>query len=118
MDVKDLMIGDKLKTVFNQKIVEVKEIKQICIYTECNAYEYNEVEPIPLTIEILVKNGFTSRKDGYDIGIPLLYWDKYRTAVCGWTHCDDIIEVFDCRYVHQLQHALKLCGIDKEIELI
>lgn len=23
----------------------------------------------------------------------------------------------NCRYVHELQHALRLCGIEKEIEL-
>ena len=116
MRANEIMIGDYLKT-FTQKIVKVKEIKQNCIYTEDNGYDYNEIEPITLTPEILEKNGFESRKDGYDIGIPLLYWDKYCNAICGWSHCDDIIEIFDCRYVHQLQHALRLCGIDKTIEL-
>ena len=68
MGAKDLMVGDKLKTVFSQKIVEVKEIKQNCIYTEDNGYEYNEIEPIPLTPEILEKIGFETQPNiGYII---------------------------------------------------
>ena len=58
MEAKDLMIGDKLKTIFSQKVVKVKEIKQNCIYTEDNGYEYDEIEPILLTSNILEKNGW------------------------------------------------------------
>ena len=32
MEAEELMISDKLKTVFSQKIVKVKEIKQSCIF--------------------------------------------------------------------------------------
>ena len=110
MKINELMIGDWVQVP--SELNRYKRIRSTFDMDSAVLYE-----PIPLTTEILEKNGFESCKEGYDIGIPLLYWDKYCTAVCGWTHCSNIIEVFDCRYVHQLQHALRLCGIIKEIEL-
>ena len=74
------------------------------------------LEPIPLTPEILEKNGFISG----DFYAELLYKDwqimsdcEHLAARCrdGWN--------FDipCQFVHELQHALRLCGIEKEIEI-
>jgi hypothetical protein len=124
MEAKDLMIGDWVEFPIGiDKIVDIIYVvgRGLCASFAASAtlipVEIGKLKPIPLTTDILEKNGFERRKDGYDIGIPLLYWDKYCTAICGWNHCDDIIKVFDCRYVHQLQHALRLFGIDKEIEL-
>ena len=123
MGAKDLMVGDKLKTVFSQKIVEVKEIKQNCIYTEDNGYDYNEIEPIPLTPEILEKIGFETQPNiGYIIddwnGTQIIYdrWNHNLRIIKNYKVCLDI-ETFDDFAVHELQHALKLCEIEKEIIL-
>ncbi len=93
------------------------------------------LEPIPLTPEILEKNGWQhdpslqramvncNYQPGNYIGME---WDsKY--------HCLDIKIrnrerlypynipelrlIIPCDYVHELQHCLKLCGIDKTIVL-
>ena len=118
MKSTDLMIGDWVyRPDCYSKVKEIRENGIIGLDHLRGIISFEELKPIPLTPEILEKNGFESCKEGYDIGIPLLYWDKYCTAVCGWTHCSNIIEVFDCRYVHELQHLFKLCGIDKKIEL-
>lgn len=121
MKATELMIGDFIRTIYAQKIIKVREIKQSCIYTNDNGYEYNEIEPIPLTAEILEKNGWI--KDGY----------FYKSKDCGYVQLGELFEhaSFDAskygvdvrvqtlpsglRYVHQLQHALRLCGIKKEI---
>jgi hypothetical protein len=123
MGAKDLMVGDKLKTVFSQKIVEVKEIKQNCIYTEDNGYEYNEIEPIPLAPEILEKIGFETQPNiGYIIddwnGTQIIYdrWNHNLRIIKNYKVCLDI-ETFDDFAVHELQHALKLCEIEREIKL-
>ena len=121
MEAKDLMIGDKLKTTFSQKKVKVKEIKQNCIYTEDNGYEYNEIEPIPLTPEILEKNGF--RLEENEIGMYGVHIAPYymRDDVPFEVFCDGspfaiwFKEPVNIKYVHQLQHALRLYGIEKEI---
>lgn len=103
-------------------------------------------EPIPLTPEILEKNGakhsvyehpyfdyepteeelndalqyypFHSYKLGTNIEVSF-YPKEIRVEVFG----QDFVDVFKIRgrkgnvYVHELQHALRLCKIEKEIEL-
>ena len=126
MKPTELMIGDKLKTVFNQKIVRVNEIKQNCLYTEDNGYEYNELEPIPLTEKILEMNGFThnvtapcgyynaSVYDMHDILFHVsgdTYEDTWHTEVF-IDHNNNEYVLFNLCYVHELQHVLKLCSLN------
>lgn len=81
------------------------------------------VKPIPLTPEILEKNGFVL-EEGEE--------GMYGVVVAPYYSRDDVpFEVFcdgepfaiwfkdpiNIKYVHQLQHALRLCGIEKEIVL-
>lgn len=75
------------------------------------------VYPIPLTPEILEKNGweynnlydeeYYVNEDGFDIHIN---GEKFEIR------CIDAVNI-QLKYLHELQHALKLCGIEKEIEL-
>lgn len=74
------------------------------------------VEPIPLTAEILEKNGFVYNAipfaDGWEqFGLTLYRGGNGYRIDCGI----NVSLIIDC--VHQLQHALRLCGIEKEIEL-
>lgn len=88
------------------------------------------IEPIPLTPEILEKNGFTrwergSNKGDYYLDIPRtkrvwLYYDfgVYKMAYIRNTRgCETFFKCRDIASVHQLQHALRLAGVEKEIEL-
>lgn len=87
-------------------------------------------QPIPLTGEILEKNGFKNKKGRFmQIGNfdnpPLIMWHLVDDIILG--HPKSQLEIhygdksmhvsFVCSYVHNLQHALKLCGIEKEITL-
>ena len=97
--------------------------------------ERNEIEPIPLTREILEKNGFTGgeyksytgdvwylKEEGFrKIGLTMsrkestLWGEKIKPL-----SPDSIGHNFavpNIKYVHELQHALRLCGINKEIEI-
>lgn len=87
----------------------------------------NGIKPIPITHEILEKNGFKmfihncscyydwSNSDSDDVTL--------KRYPCGYfeLHITDNENLRNIRfpidYVHELQHALKLCKIDKEIEL-
>ncbi len=82
------------------------------------------LEPIPLTAEILEKNGFSKTgayifEDDYEHQILIYLKDEnytggaytYIDAHCG---CLDISEM-PVDHVHELYHALKLCSIEKEI---
>ena len=78
-----------------------------------------ELSPIPLTREILEKNGLSNRMEFKRfqfidvIGTqenPIFYWTKR-------VEDDAVTTVQQLYYVHELQHALRLCKIDKEIVL-
>ena len=85
-------------------------------YAEIWQEELDEVEPIPLTAEILEKNGWKYNElpfiQGWEQFGLLLYagGESYRIN-CG----NNVAMKIDS--VHELQHALRLCGIDKEIVL-
>lgn len=85
----------------------------------------DEIYPIPITTEILEKNGILYRKSSF---YYIINDDKdlerthyiYQTIQDDWaigvdTGTDDCSVFARIKYVHELQHALKLCGIDKEI---
>ena len=75
---------------------------------------WDEIKPIPLTTEILEKNGFIKEsRDCFDN--PLQYCvlvDGLWIDISGENYFEGKLE-----YVHQLQNALRICGIKKEIEL-
>lgn len=96
--------------------------------------------PIPLTPEILEKNGFVmDERDGVAVRysfatdlhkpkqtvIQFAFYDgdvSADTLFKCWTSpkdCDGIndLHICDLKFVHELQHALRICGIDKEIVL-
>ena len=88
-----------------------------------------ELEPITLTTDILEKNGFEKVYDKHKLPNYRIklnsYTDLYFTVFTGvdgyWNPVGlgvltgGIPATVD--YVHQLQHALRLCRIKKEIEL-
>lgn len=127
MEIEDLMAGDY---VYNDKkqICKVCSINAIGIpYAEADnlaiddgcftlLYDYSG---IPLTAEILEKNGFEYMCDEY--GCWLLGKIELRER----EPYNDLFEVeiniaketIYIHYVHELQHALRLCEIKKEIVL-
>ena len=132
MKASDLMIGDWV--LYENKPTGVSEISYyndddptICVWGTNYVADEKEIAPIPLTDEILEKNGFV------DVGQQVLqyedglYWvwyelDTHRLGIDANNNSWDgesttpmlRVVIFD---VHQLQHALHLCGIDKEIVL-
>lgn len=88
----------------------------------------HEVKPIPLTPEILKKNGFDFLYSSVPGGTPqeqrMRKVDTYewRGLVVNYYHETNDFQMVNFRgvrldYVHQFQHALRLCGIEKEIVL-
>ena len=100
---------------------KVNEIGSGLVMLEYNdLYKYDEISPIPLTDGILKENGFEYHHKNYaslsyehPFQLKMKEWPDENGLGGLWT-ISDIIEI---RYVHQLQHALRLCGIDKEIIL-
>ena len=70
------------------------------------------IRPIPLTPEILEKNGWkeTEYWHEYNDGNTIIQYSLSNI----WGIINGIeIEHFKCEYVHQYQHLLRLCGLDE-----
>ena len=104
----------------------------------------DEFVGIPLTPEILEENGFIKDENegangttyhtliptGYDANSYTIQITLYKEPICGvsvllkiwgwvppYNAGTNDIHLCSVNYVHELQHALKLCGIEKEITL-
>lgn len=140
MKTSELMIGDWV----NYRPGWVKEetgeveyesesmfpIKLTCIFEDLVQYDDEftdgiintievadyEIFPIPLTAEILEKNGFVYND------LPFLQnWQQFGLSLYqggnGYRiNCGENVSM-KISSVHELQHAIRLCGIDKTIEL-
>ena len=98
-------------------------------------YYDDELEPILLTKEILEKTGFILNENEtnecgckvYQLIIPILDSDVPEDTIETFnvifdeddnnpeiTYLDILVD-FPIKYVHELQHVLKMCGINKKI---
>ena len=132
LKIHDLSIGDWVQ--WNGKAYRVCLIDGISLTVELAEelggtieVAIDELSGIPITPEILEKNGFVREIDG-DNPVRTEYVFKHVNIV-GFADCD----FYHCRiwnpegrgrilfpkihYVHELQHALRLEGFKKEIEL-
>ena len=106
METKELMIGD------NVMVKVLSQIPYTYVLKTWTANDYSrdiQVKPIPLTPEILEKNGWW-----YEIEDMWLH-DEVNFCIeklNGKFQCYDISQI-KLDSVHQLQHALRLCGLDK-----
>ena len=75
------------------------------------------LHPIPITAEILEKNGFECDKEEPE---EAFYGDSsnifHTKGTLHYVLVTDEVAVV-CFFIHQLQHALRLAGVDKEINL-
>lgn len=122
MNVKELMIGDFVyKTYPKKHIVEWSYLEMFDSFGR--PIVGRDIEPIPLTHEILVKNGL---RECFDGAIEYEYFPEDKNGLLEiteengevwWTINIAEYRIAKLEYVHQLQHAIRLLGIDKEIEL-
>jgi hypothetical protein len=136
MKATDLMAGDWVFHVRNRIAsgfeaggpVRVLEIYEHGPQTTDGFVRNEDLEPIPITPEILEKNGFDGaykktyqiyESNGYD-KLYISYWRGRLSIITSpdirKKHSTNRIHI-DCSYVHELQHCLALFGIEKEIEL-
>ena len=134
MKAKELMIGDWVMA--DGRVVRVAAVHQRKIgyhrrHDKLAWARLDRLEYIPITSEILEKNGWKVKKGFVQHGNfgdgPLMLWHTEENKILrNFTHELEISDlstdkgfrvIIECNYVHELQHALKLCGIEKEIEL-
>lgn len=123
MKIEELSIGDWVRHTFYEENVRIVRIygdgervlaERGKLSISCHL---NHFDPIPLTPEILEKNGFVKS----DLA-AVIEWYHWKDIYIGFK--DGLIytsingrEIWGMRHVHQLQHALRLAGIEKEIEV-
>lgn len=134
MKQTELMIGDWVHIPMlddaTENYVCYSQVRQLhdCDL-DCYAFKelkYEEVKPVPLTAEILEKNGFTHCLtapcgyyhapvyDMFDILFHIsedTYEDTWHTEVFT-DHNDNNFVLYNLCYVHELQHCLRLCGLN------
>lgn len=134
MKANELMLGDWVQNT-NGNIGRVEGIiphddghgPEIVVRYSPSGTAYSDVKvlrPIPLTPEILEKNGF-NRQDfpGWrfsETGKYSVMWRKdypNLLVIASFNREFGEFARFNINFVHELQHALRLCVIEKEIEL-
>jgi len=129
MDARDLMLGDWVRLCDSKVPLQMEDVSGTGMFKKWTPdgeymipFNYSEIEPIPLTPEILEKNGFVTaekfRTYHYHHGgvyISVGLWGRITISSEGKRFGNRMN--IDCQYIHELQHALRLCGIDKEIVL-
>lgn len=145
IQVEDLMIGDWIYVahqhsnmdgdydlIFEAEILTLKHFK-FWADNHWDKLDFEEfLKPIPLTAEILEKNGFKSYIPENHLETVYACQDVSKAVAnelyALWPYQDgsfylllrvdgkDMVRM-NIHYVHQLQHTLKLCGIEKEIKL-
>ena len=114
MEAKELMIGDKVM------VKVLSQIPDTYVLHTWTANDYSrdiQVKPIPLTPEILEKNGFIKvNSQRYDYGYPdtdcyvKVNPKKNMINVNGRNANSNL---YSHSFVHELQRALRLCGLDE-----
>ena len=125
ISAKDLMIGNWVKNDLGeiQQVVEIHDDEKIMLAYN-DFYSADELEPIPLTSEILEKN-FQEFLPGinlmYKLKGPYCAMNEDGQWVFGLVKVDGEnsarYPLVKISFVHQLQNALRLCGIEHEITL-
>lgn len=142
MKAKDLMIGDwvyglypngeRYAIPFRISAIDIYPLNRSPRIVTMGGYGFQQehLAPIPLTPEILEKNGFTDCETtnlGREMGNTFWYPGKDNFISNSALMINlmknsflirfEINTIYRLRFVHELQHAFRLLGIEKEIEL-
>jgi hypothetical protein len=134
--ISDLSVGDWVKDNYGNYVkvegiwlgsnfnyhVDARRDGIIGTIVPCN------IHPIPITSEILEKNGWRVIEkevlgDEYEYDGEKRVWDDYSIDICEtkpgvfWYSWRTEYYMWRLEYVHQLQHLIRLAGVDKEINL-
>lgn len=137
MNYKELMVGDwvnykspssgKLRSIKIENIYGAEFNCEVENWNIISGKSISDTEPIPLTEDILVKNGFsyTANVIGrhnckcYELeqkGVYHMTISIYKNEItCELDKVDAMYMNVVTNCVHQLQHLLRLCGIEREL---
>ena len=137
MKIEELMVGDIVEYLDGDQPIPVVVVKidgpsDVVCLKQKNGHKFNTtieyLRPIPLTPEILEKNGFRIVFDGE---LHVSYFqdiESFHTEVkvdkigiyqklSMFDGLGNGVTIIECKYVHQLQHAFSIYKINKQITL-
>ena len=121
MKANELMIGDWVKLNGDPLPQQVQELLFDSVTIQCWPHRYDDIFPIPLTSEILDKNFemmentyFWKISGRYMVDENFNFGIYYKNDFATWYSTVGLREL---HYVHELQHLMKDCKINKEITL-
>ena len=132
MKANELMIGDYVQLNGSPYVIEEISKKGWVHMTDpvhnlrvqmSTDYILDFIEGVPLTVEILKSNGFEKKGHRYGIYDDYFDFEMYEYNDGTWLvsyHCcemslpDEQVLIF---HVHQLQHFMRHCAIDKVLKL-
>lgn len=143
MIAEDLMIGDFVSYEGSiYKVLSTDKVQDVTIYNDVEGYHHrpaSEMEPIPLTREIVLKNFKVNeyimevQKKKLKVEDPEWLHLTYTNGRYEWILTWDLslfhddgdgfsLFIYDCpmpeiHYVHELQQFLRLCGIKEKVKL-
>ena len=130
MKCKEFMVGDwilinniphKIQAI-DSIDAEIRADDELYYIGEDRYHSEDKIESVPITPEILEKNSIRKRRDEYAVfgweGMKLWYvtLEDFKPQYDFWfiTSSDRDLNISgQIRYVHQLQHALRICGLDE-----
>ena len=129
MKATELMVNDWVNSDFG--IFQIKEIFDDAVRdNRGNDYEFDCIRPIFLTGDILKSNGFELVSDSDRAKALVEIYDLWECNTISQTiyvhyykkRKDYSLHSIDCiinhiKYIHELQNAMSVCGVKKEIEL-
>ena len=104
--IDELVEGIDTLSVYDDETNEIKD------------YSYDELSPIPLTEEILEKNGWREKKSSEHIAYENGWYELFRVGQEGaWAFChyDDFLTAI--KHIHELQHLLWALGMDDDLKI-
>lgn len=131
MEGNKLMVGDYVKYIPTGRFIRIAGLIKHYLhgytiyaytgtYNQLQSFSSDYVEPIPITEEFLLKNGFCSKhNDLYYLGSGW-YLDVEGSAIGEFNDAYEspkFIEQFTVKYVHELQHLLRMMGEEKEVNV-
>lgn len=126
MKVNELMIGNWFyRYCCNDQIMEVRAGGVIGLDKHRGIISLHEMQPIPITFDWLIKNGFkkeyeelcfSKEIDGYYIDITFVISNRCEGhVVCHVDNNDrQTVGCADILYIHQLQNLLNILNIKEE----
>lgn len=135
LKISDLSVGDWVRCRGRNGRIEclnaIRDDEWIRVAVESylgTMYQFvgiEDIEPIPITAEMLEKNGFesTTKPNVFTLthGKLQLYvsdeLDGWHISFVNFMERLYILQVIRKSYIHELQHALRFAGVEKEINL-